>query len=80
MRIKVKVKPNSGRNEVKKISDDYFEVKVSVPPEKGKANERVRDLLSSFLKLPKSGIVLIMGKTHKEKVFEITAAQNKNET
>ncbi|RPI16569.1 MAG: DUF167 domain-containing protein [Ignavibacteriae bacterium] len=71
MLIKVKVKPNAGRNEIKEISKDYFEVKVSVPPEKGKANERVKELLSSFLKVPKSRIELIRGETYKEKIFEI---------
>jgi uncharacterized protein len=45
-RIKVKVKPNSRSNEVKELDKDYYEVKVSVPPEKGKANKKVIELLS----------------------------------
>jgi uncharacterized protein (TIGR00251 family) len=71
MRIKVKVKPNTGRNELKKISDDFFEARVSVPPEKGKANQRVIELLSKHFKISKSRINLISGYTFKEKVFEI---------
>jgi len=71
MRIKVKVKPNAGRNELKKISEGFYEVRVSVPPEKGKANEKVIELLSKHLKVPKSKINLISGFTFKEKVFEI---------
>jgi uncharacterized protein (TIGR00251 family) len=71
MRIKVKVKPNTGRNELKKISDDFFEARVSVPPEKGKANKRVIELLSKHFKISKSRINLISGYTFKEKVFEI---------
>jgi len=72
MRIHVKVKPNAGRNEVKKISEDFYEVKVSVPPEKGKANERVIELLSKHFRVPKSGINLIMGQKNKEKIIEIS--------
>jgi len=71
MRIRVKVKPNAGRNELKKISEDFYEVKVSVPPEKGKANQRVIELLSKHFKVPKSSVSLISGISFKEKVFEI---------
>jgi uncharacterized protein (TIGR00251 family) len=71
VRIKVKVKPNSRSNEVIEISKDNFEVKVSVPPEKGKANKKVIELLSKHFKIPKSRIALVSGELYKEKVFEI---------
>ena len=71
MRIKVKVKPNANKNELKEISPGFFEARVSVPPEKGKANQRVIELLAKHFKVPKSNISLISGLTFKEKVFEI---------
>ena len=71
MRIKVKVKPNAGKNELKQISEYYFEAKVTVLPEKGKANERVIELLCKHFKIPKSRIILFSGQTYKEKVFII---------
>ncbi len=71
MRIKVKVKPNAGKNEIKEISPGFFEARVSVPPEKGKANNRVIELLSKHFKVPKSKIILVSGTTFKEKIFEI---------
>lgn len=71
MRIKVKVKPNAGRNEIKRISEDYFEVKVSVTPEKGKANVRVIELLSKYFRVPKSSILITSGLKSKEKMIEI---------
>jgi len=70
-KIRVKVKPNSRENSVTELEKGHFEVKVSVPPEKGKANERVKELLAKHLKIPKSKITLISGETFKEKVFEI---------
>jgi uncharacterized protein len=72
MRIKVKVKPSANRNELKEVSPGFFEARVSVPPEKGKANERVIELLSKHFKVPKSKIRLISGHAFKEKVFEIS--------
>lgn len=71
MRIKVKVKPNANKNELKEISPAFFEARVTVPPEKGKANQKVIELLAKYYKIPKSNITLISGNTYKEKVFEI---------
>ncbi len=71
MRIKVKVKPNSRSNEVIENGKDSYVVKVSVPPEKGKANKKVIELLSKHFKIPKSAISLVSGELYKEKVFEI---------
>lgn len=71
MKIKVKVKPNSRENSIKEIEKNYYEVRVSVPPEKGKANEKVIELISKHLKIPKSRIELISGAASKEKLFGI---------
>lgn len=71
MRIKVKVKPNANKNELTETSPGFFEARVSVPPEKGKANQRVIELLAKHYKVPKSNIRLISGHTFREKVFEI---------
>ena len=71
MKIKVKAKPNARTNGITKLDEDYYEVKVTVPPEKGKANEKIRELLAKHLNMPKSRITLISGETFKEKVFEV---------
>ncbi|WP_293444972.1 DUF167 domain-containing protein [Persephonella sp.] len=71
MRITVKVKPNAKKDEIKKIDTDYYEVRVTVVPEKGKANKRVVEILSKHFKIPKSKIKLVRGETSREKVFEI---------
>jgi len=72
MLIKVKAKPKSKKEGVKQLDKNTFEVRVNVPPEKGKANERIRELLADFFKVPKSRIKLVRGETSKEKIFEIT--------
>ncbi len=71
MRIKVKVKPGSKREEVKELSPDYLEVRVSAPPEKGKANERVIELLAKHYGVRKSAVRIIRGETSREKLIEI---------
>jgi uncharacterized protein (TIGR00251 family) len=71
MFINVKVKPSARTNEIKKIDDLHFEVRVTVPPEKGKANQKTIELLSKYFNVPKSNIRLVSGETYKLKVFEI---------
>ncbi|HMT11489.1 MAG TPA: DUF167 domain-containing protein [Ignavibacteria bacterium] len=72
MRISVKVKPNARQNSINQVGENTFEVRVTVPPEKGKANKKVIELLAKHFHTAKSNIELVSGETSKEKVFEIT--------
>lgn len=56
MIIKVKVKPGASKNEVRK---------------KGKANEKLVELLSDFFNVPKSKIEIIKGQVSREKQIKI---------
>lgn len=71
MKISVKVKPNARENTIKLTETGIYEVKVTVPPEKGKANAKVIELLSKELKIAKSRIFLVKGETTSEKIFQI---------
>ncbi len=71
LKITVKVKPNSRENSIKIGENGNYEVKVSVPPEKGKANAKVIELLSKELKIAKSKITLLKGEASREKLFKI---------
>jgi Uncharacterized conserved protein len=71
VRIKVKVKPGASENEVKKIDEYLYEVRTTTIPEKGKANEKVIELLSDFFDVPKSKIKIIKGQASREKEVEV---------
>ena len=71
MRLKVRVKPGSKREGVKEIAPDHLEVKVSAPPERGKANERVVELLAKHYGVRKSAVKIVKGETSREKIVEI---------
>ena len=71
MLIKVKVFPNSKKEEVIKKSEDSFEVKVKEKPERGKANRTAVRILASYFDLPESKIRLIKGFSKRNKIFEI---------
>jgi len=69
--IKVKAKPKASKEYVKELSKDFYEVAVKEVPQKGKANERIIELLSEYFNLPKTKIKLISGSASKIKVFEL---------
>lgn len=71
MKITVKVKPNARENSLVETGENTFAAKVSLPPEKGKANERVIELVSKHFNVPKSGINILRGHTSSVKILEI---------
>lgn len=71
MRITIKVKTNAGRNEVIKVDDGNFEVKTTITPEDGKANEAIIELLAKYFRVAKSKVEIVKGKTSHVKVVEI---------
>ena len=72
MLIKVKVSPNSNREEIIKESEDSFQVAVKAKPVKGLANKAVVGALSLYFNIPTSQIRLVKGFRERNKVFEIT--------
>ncbi|MBN2619628.1 DUF167 domain-containing protein [candidate division WOR-3 bacterium] len=50
---------------------DHFTVKVTAPPEKGKANEEVCRLLADHFAVPRSAVRIIRGLTTRKKIVEI---------
>jgi len=70
MKIKVKVYPNSSKERVKQELG-IFKVYVSASPNKGKANKRMVDLLSKYLKVKKSSLKITRGLSFREKTVEI---------
>jgi len=52
MSIKVKVFPDSKKDEIIKKEDDRFEIKVREKIESGLANRKVRVVLAKYLNVP----------------------------
>lgn len=71
MKIFVEAHPSSKKESIIKINDKKFIIYVKEPPLKGKANKAIIEVLSNFLKVPKSSILLLKGEKGKNKIFEI---------
>ena len=70
-KLKIKLLPASSRDEIVGWEGDRLKVKVSAPPVKGRANRALLELLSRVLSLPPSRILILHGRTSREKLLLI---------
>ena len=63
MIIKVKVTPGSREDRVIVEEDGSFKVKLTAPPEDGKANSALVEILAKHFNLPKRCIIIKSGHT-----------------
>jgi uncharacterized protein (TIGR00251 family) len=75
MFLKVKVFTSAKKDEIVKLKDDEFEVRVREKAEKGKANRAVIKVIANYFKVDESRIKLVKGFKERNKIFEI---KNKN--
>ena len=67
--LSVKVIPNASKNAILGWQNGCLKIKVGAPPEKGKANLAIIQLLSKTLQLPQNKIVLLRGANVRQKEF-----------
>lgn len=72
--IRLKVVPGSRKDEIVGAYGDRLKVKVSAPPEDGKANEAVCRVLATALGVSTRDVQIIAGATSPEKVARVTRA------
>lgn len=69
--LPVKVQPGACRNEVTGFFGGVLQVKITAPPEKGKANRELVSYLSRSLDVKQSSISVIKGKTNRNKLIAV---------
>lgn len=70
-RLKVKAVPGATRPGIVGWLGDMLKIRVSAPPEKGKANDAIIKLLAEELKLPESAISIVSGRSSPRKSIEV---------
>jgi len=69
--FKLRVQPHARRQEVAGVRQGALLVKVTAPPEGGRANEACRRLLADTLDVPGERVEIIRGHTARDKVVLI---------
>jgi len=72
MRLRLRVSPGSGRAEIVGRRGDAWKVRVTAPPENGRANDAVIRLMADTLALPVSAVTIVSGHGARDKIIELT--------
>ena len=70
-RISVTVSPGAARSELVGRHGDGWKARVAAPPERGRANEALVELLAKALGVPRSTVRVVSGQSAKAKVVEV---------
>lgn len=73
MFVSVTVRAGARKRAVEALPDGSLKIWTNIAPEKGRANKDVVDMLSEYMDIPKSRILLVKGETSAKKVFKIMA-------
>lgn len=70
-RIWVQVKPHAKQETLILLGEDSYQASVHAPPQEGKANQAVIELLARHFSRPKSAIEIVRGHSSRKKLIEI---------
>lgn len=70
-RLRLRVSPGSGRTEIVGRHGDGWKVRVTAPPEHGRANDAVLRLLADALAMPLDAVTLVSGHGARDKIVEL---------
>ena len=73
--LRLSVSPGAGRSLVVGRHGDALKVRVGAPPERGRANTAVVELLASVLGVPKDGIEVVSGETSRSKRVSVAGLE-----
>ena len=72
MYLKLKVHPDSRKDEVIRKAPDQFEIWVREPAEDNRANRSALGLLQKYLKIPDGSLRLVRGAHSRNKIAQIS--------
>ena len=70
--LSVRAAPGARRERIVGILGEALKIAVSAPPEKGRANQRIAELLIELLGLPARSVELLSGASSRDKRFAVT--------
>jgi len=71
IRLNLRVSPGAGRSLVVGRHGDAWKLRVAAPPDRGRANDSVVDLLATSLALKRPDVRIVGGALSRDKVVEI---------
>jgi len=69
--LNIKVQPRSSQSRIVGFEGEILKIKVHAPPEGGKANEELVEILHRELRVPRQNIKILRGEKSRSKWVEI---------
>ena len=73
--LEFKVTPKASTTEFADLKAEVIRVRVSAPPEKGKANKELIRFIAKRSGIPKTTVVLLSGKTSRRKRIQVNGIE-----
>ena len=70
-KLRVRVRPGASLNRVDGYEDGVLVLRVTAPPEAGRANAALTELLSDFIGVLRSRLRIVRGVTSRNKIIEV---------
>ncbi|HZG36573.1 MAG TPA: DUF167 domain-containing protein [Gaiellaceae bacterium] len=70
-RLRLRVARGATRAAVVGRHGDGWKVRVAAPPERGRANSAVLELLATALRVPRASVTLVSGAASRDKIVEL---------
>jgi uncharacterized protein (TIGR00251 family) len=70
-RLRIRVSPGAKTTELVGRHGDGWKVRVAAPPERGRANEALLDLLANRLRVTPAELTVVAGRSSRDKVVEL---------
>lgn len=76
MRIKLKVTPNSSKNQIMGWIGDSLKIKIAAQAKDGKANKELIKFLAEEWDIAKNSIIILKGTKSRNKILEINSVRS----
>lgn len=70
-RVRIQLSPGARRSEISGRHGDGWKARVAAPPERGRANSALEELLAATLDVPRAGVHVVAGHAARSKVVEV---------
>jgi uncharacterized protein (TIGR00251 family) len=70
-RLRLRVSPGAGRAAIVGRYGEGWKIRVTAPPEGGRANDAVLRLLAEALAVPRDSLTLVSGHSGRDKIVEL---------
>jgi hypothetical protein len=72
VRLRLRIQPRASREEIAGAVGDAIRVRLTAPPVDGAANDALVRFLAARLKVPRSAVELVSGRTGRTKLVAVT--------